>query len=437
MFNSHQIEKLISENLNPNFYQPDFDDISKDFLKFLIEIVLEINAKQKIPKKNSNKLFIKKKKNQNKTKSFSNSQEKCLKNKVLNKNLIFKPNSQMVNNSDPMFTNLPCLNPNIDDSVLNSNIINTNNMHTLNQPSVTPHLFNHTDQSSIIKPNNLFISTQQNNPAMNKNTNNQLFFEENSEINQNHFEYNYSNNQENNIFEDFEKKFIEANLHKVISLEELRTISQAIGHKDWGYIKYILTIICMMLKSYQNIRENCNENMLESPQNKPKNDLTPNQISSSQRFMPLKPNENNSQEKIHFNKVKQINSKKEPLITLNDFDKQNESSNKLIIPQQRTAFKVKTMPQLSKDFSSDQINEQLISLQNVFQKMKNVNVQMNVSSCWACQQNTCSYHQNGKESGDQNNESLNLGQRSFFKNFDQSDFNSKAELFKTNDHADQ
>ena len=68
-----------------------------------------------------------------------------------------------------------------------------------------------------------------------------------------------------NYFGEFEQKFLEANLDKVISLQELRSIAEAIGQRDWGYVKYILTIICLMLKSYQNISKNCNEEMLLTP----------------------------------------------------------------------------------------------------------------------------------------------------------------------------
>lgn len=127
--------------------------------------------------------------------------------------------------------------------------------------------------------------------------------------------------------EDFRDKFFESHLDKVISWKELQSIAAAIGSRDWGYVKYILTIICLMLKSYQNISHDARDQPPPAPGDEP---------------------------------------------------------NALIVPQKRLAAK--------RAFARADIEKQLLSLNALFKKMKNIDIQMNISNCWDCHRDMCRLH---------------------------------------------
>lgn len=135
------------------------------------------------------------------------------------------------------------------------------------------------------------------------------------------------------LFEDFERNFLDANLDKVISLEELKSVAEAIGQRDWGYVKYILTIICLILKSYQRISRNADESLLRAPV---KNEL------------------------------------------------------KLIVPERRTKFrKHSDSSRETKAFNSDEINDQLMSLNKIIKQMKTGEAK---GPCWGCKDGVCALH---------------------------------------------
>ena len=156
----------------------------------------------------------------------------------------------------------------------------------------------------------------------------------------------------NDLFEDFEQNFLEANLDKVISLEELKSIAEAIGQRDWGYVKYILSIICLILKSYQNISKNSDESILtQGLPNGPRLGIAGNPLGQSQSAM------------------------------------------KLIIPEKRTKFrKHSDSSRETKAFNSEEINDQLMSLNKIFKQMKTVDAQKGGSDCWSCQNYFCTIH---------------------------------------------
>lgn len=168
----------------------------------------------------------------------------------------------------------------------------------------------------------------------------------------------------------------------MISLQELRAIAEAIGHRDWGYVKYILTIICLMLKSYQNISDNCEGDVLEGRGRDTASDM------------------------------------KGMINSLNDMAlNKGQNSGGLYVPQNRggqTALKEGERVSGSKAYSESEIKKQLASLETIFSKMKSINVQMNISNCWACQNNMCKLH-HFPGSGYSNLPGLNGG-RSFFNN---------------------
>jgi hypothetical protein len=149
---------------------------------------------------------------------------------------------------------------------------------------------------------------------------------------------------EQKMFGDFKNKFFEANLNKIISWEELKSIAMAIGNRDWAYVKYILTIICLMLKSYQNISK----------------DNFSNEKNKS--------NENESVTNV-IDKMKKMD-----ISPTNDYNKENVCENE------------------TKSVNESTIREQLQSLNNIFKKMKNIEVQMNISNCWSCYNNLCVLH---------------------------------------------
>lgn len=165
-----------------------------------------------------------------------------------------------------------------------------------------------------------------------------------------------------NYFGEFKQKFLEANLDKVISLQELKSIAEAIGKRDWGYVKYILTIICLMLKSYQNISKNCNEEML----------LTPT---------PIKPELSGM--------IKKMNAK-----TSNELSCEPSNNNGIIVPEKRNIFMKQKVANEQRQLSKDDIKNQLNSLNNIFTKMKKIDVQMNISHCSKCQKQYCSHNHN-------------------------------------------
>ena len=147
---------------------------------------------------------------------------------------------------------------------------------------------------------------------------------------------------EQNMFGDFKLKFFEANLDKIISWEELRSIAMVIGSRDWAYVKYILTIICLMLKSYQNI----SKDVISTDNNDPN------------------PSVNNVMDKI----------KKMDISPTNEYNKENNNM------------------QMANHVTESTIRDQLKSLNNIFKKMKNIEVQMNISNCWSCYNNLCNIH---------------------------------------------
>ena len=131
----------------------------------------------------------------------------------------------------------------------------------------------------------------------------------------------------------------------MISLDELKSIAEAIGKRDWGYVKYILTIICLILKSYQNISKHSDESIL---------------------------------------------LKGRPLLA--------KSGLKLIVPEKRKPFrKTSDSSKETKAFNPEEINNQLMNLNKIFKKMKNEEVQMNLPNCWSCRNNLCTIHK--KEMG--------------------------------------
>lgn len=134
------------------------------------------------------------------------------------------------------------------------------------------------------------------------------------------------------LFEDFEQNFLEANLDKVISLEELKSVAEAIGQRDWGYVKYILTIICLILKSYQSISRHADESLLRAP----------------------------------------------------------SGGLKLIVPERRPKFrKHSDSSRETKAFNSEEINDQLMSLNKIIKQMKTGETR---GPCWACQDGVCPLH---------------------------------------------
>jgi len=155
----------------------------------------------------------------------------------------------------------------------------------------------------------------------------------------------------NDLFEDFEQNFLEANLDKVISLEELKSIAEAIGKRDWGYVKYILSIICLILKSYQNISKHSDESILAKGLMGPRLSLA------------------------------------------HDNGPKSQSALKLIIPEKRTKFrKHSDSSRETKAFKTEEINDQLMSLNKIFKKMKTNESQKNSSTCWSCQNYICTIH---------------------------------------------
>jgi hypothetical protein len=147
-------------------------------------------------------------------------------------------------------------------------------------------------------------------------------------------------NFEQQMFGDFKNKFFESNLNMIISWEELKSIALAIGNRDWGYVKYILTIICLMLKSYQNISDN---NQIKISHNSPEIENV-NSVIDKMKKMDISPR--------------------------NEHNKENDS----------------------KKINEETVREQLNSLNNIFKKMKNIEVQMNISNCWSCYNNLCVLH---------------------------------------------
>lgn len=167
----------------------------------------------------------------------------------------------------------------------------------------------------------------------------------------------------------------------MISLQELRAIAEAIGHRDWGYVKYILTIICLMLKSYQNISDNCEGDVLEGGDRDTASDM------------------------------------KGMINSLNDMALNKTGNGGLYVAGPRVGGpggKEGGLVPGSKTYSESEIKKQLASLETIFSKMKSINVQMNISNCWACQNNMCKLH-HFPGSGYSNLSGLNGG-RSFFNN---------------------
>jgi hypothetical protein len=381
MFNSHQIQKIVSGESLPEMYQHDFDNSSKQFLKFLVEIVLQINSKSKTCNKNPNKLFRKKK---NKNKSVSKSSQLVSKNKVVDSKNSSMLDSTIKNAPHITLNSLKSLHLNKNETILNTNIINNNQDEFVGRsPTIYNDRDSHLSNPLQAKSSHLFLGCHSDNLPVNNDKSHQLFFEKNSTDDLNNLE----TLKTNNILADFEQKFIEADLHKVITLPELQNLSQAIGEQDWGYIKHILTILSLMLESYQTIRESYNHDVGEASQNEA--DIKPHRnIASCQRFTPIKSSVDKIEEQ---NEPLKMNLKNEPLLILNHFEKLDQ--NKLIIPKQRTLFKMKSMSHATNNCSNGQMNNQLISLQSLFQKMKTSNLGLNESSCLDCKRKICFLHQ--------------------------------------------
>lgn len=212
---------------------------------------------------------------------------------------------------------------------------------------------------------------------------------------------------EQDYFGDFEQKFLDANLDKVISLKELRAIAEAIGHRDWGYVKYILTIICLMLKSYQNISENCEGEVLGGSALNSTSDMKG--MINSLNDMAMKKNvgkdRQNETSELYVPKGR-VGGKSET------GNLQNKGEFKSSVNASINPSTVKAPGQ--KEFSEKEIKKQLASLETIFTKMKGINVQMNISSCWACQNSMCRLH-NFSGTGYGNFPGMQNG-RSFFNN---------------------
>jgi hypothetical protein len=210
--------------------------------------------------------------------------------------------------------------------IMNSNIINNQNIYNNNLNSVLG--------TSNQRPINQCFQT----PPINLLCNNNLLKKSKAQI-------------EQEMFGDFKLKFYEANLHKIISWEELKSIAMAIGNRDWGYVKYILTIICLMLKSYQSISDSahCESEHKENVSNQNVND-------------------NVGVEGV-IDKIKEL-----------DISKPNELEKPLVQDGKK------------RELSEAEVKEQLKSLNNIFKKMKNIDVQMNISNCWNCYNKLCTLH---------------------------------------------
>lgn len=154
------------------------------------------------------------------------------------------------------------------------------------------------------------------------------------------------------MFGDFEKNFLDANLDKVISLEELKSIAEAISQRDWGYVKYILTIICLILKSYQNISAHTDESILSKTA-----------------------------------------SRRPPFPLQGEMPMLGAPKLKLIIPEMRPPFRKESdSSRETKAFKQEEINHQLMNLNKIFKKMKNSDLPTKQSSCWSCQNRSCTIH---------------------------------------------
>jgi hypothetical protein len=203
--------------------------------------------------------------------------------------------------------------------IMNNNIVSTTKNHLIMNPPVAP--------SPALAPK-VFVS----NPDI-----------------------GYQPKSTSDLFGDFEQNFLEANLDKVISLEELKSIAEAISQRDWGYVKYILTIICLILKSYQNISQHTDESILSKKPQRPQSYA----LRSETRRAPLN----------------------------------GQSGLKLIIPEKRKPFRKESdSSRETKAFKQEEINDQLMNLNKIFKKMKNAEVQNKLSNCWSCQNNICSIH---------------------------------------------
>jgi hypothetical protein len=267
----------------------------------------------------------------------------------------------------------------------------------------------------------------------------------NSQLLEKKFDNSSSLNQENfddEFFGDFEQKFLEAKLDKIISLEELKAIAIAIGKQDWGYVKYILTIICLMLKSYQNINNNCKADQAQSsflskPQQLDEND--PGMVQRRDKLTPVLNEKAPTGRVISFRNLDRSLEHRPPLQTLMDLGKESENrQNKLLVPESKPLFSNKLNESDPNEFGSEQVQLQLSSLHNIFKKMKDIDIQMNVSNCWSCKDNFCSMHQlnaqsfvNNKELEEEPQSNL-FDQKSNFKVFDNQDFLNFSRGFRDN-----
>ena len=286
MLDFKQLEEILTHEKSPSNWINTYNEVNQDFLRFLIEIVLQLNSsaskmrgghkrKGGMRKGKDSLNLILENRGGRKAKSRSRVSKKIQNSRTCNK-------------------------------IMNSNIVNN---------SREPHILNQNFSSSLL-PRCQKTLGDPNLPELSK-----------EQI-------------EHELFGDFKIKFFEANLDKIISWEELKSIAVAIGKRDWGYVKYILTIICLMLKSYQNISET-------------------NQHSKENNLI--------CEEK---GVVGVISKMKEMKITPdNDKSKKN-----------------------FKELSQEDVQNQLNSLNNIFKKMKNIEVQMNISNCWNCHNKFCSLH---------------------------------------------
>ena len=294
MLDLSQVGQVILQGGDCSLWRNSFDEPNQDFLRFLIEIVLELNSNNSKGRGNKRKGMAARKgtpltqenRNMRKTKMMKASISKkreAKPNKIMNSNI--------VNKQDVYCSNLS--------GVLNSG------QFALPPPGHPDHAMGVLCHSHQLKKSRAQI--------------------------------------EQEMFGDFKQKFFEANLDKIISWDELKSIAMATGNRDWGYVKYILTIICLMLKSYQSISETT------SP-------------TGSQKENP--PREEGVEGVI--DKMRQMDLHKPP--------------------------KKRTPEPGTRELTEADVRGQLDSLNNIFKKMKNIDIQMNISNCWNCYNKFCTLH---------------------------------------------
>lgn len=222
-------------------------------------------------------------------------------------------------------------------SVLNQYIIK-NNSNAFQESSQ----YNAIDSDCLFKdPNTVELQLQDNTPRKTKKPKQDDFLEN----------------------DNFKKKFFESHLNEIISWEELQSVASAIDTNDWAYVKYILTIICLMLKSYQNISEEANNQAEETSEN---TFLSPR----------VRLNLDNNDDGITGAHPSNLGN--------------NTQGNESLFMPSDYGHKCKSLR-----FKKEDIHDQLMNLNKLFKKMKRKNINMNISNCWNCQNNMCRIHHLG------------------------------------------